>query len=189
MNPLASHFARLVAIATVVALTPVRPIAQATVVADTPAKPPIFERTKVAWTLYLERQGIEVNSELDTEGRATGRFAVFSIWPLGRNFLASYTDDAYDQPSVAFVGNGRPGVVLLASYTGGLGRDRIPNYSFKLLVLRDFESAEAFSIVPKAFPRFPSADVTSFSRTGDGFALAIKDGPQLSYSSGRLVLK
>jgi hypothetical protein len=163
--------------------------AQATVLPDRLRTPPAFEREKVTLTLYLERQGVAIHSELDRDGRATGHFAVFSIWPLATRFLAAYTDWAYDQPSVALVADGRPGVVLLASYTGGLGRDRIPNYSFKLLVLHDGGAAEAFSVVPSEFPGFPSSDVTAFSRSAsEGFTLAIKGGPKLVYSHGRLVV-
>ena len=164
--------------------------AQTTILPDTTRTAPTLERDTVILTLYVERQGIAVRSELDRKGHATGHFAVFSIWPLATRFLTAHTDWAYDQPSVAFVANGRPAVVLLASYTGGLGRDRIPNYAFKLLVLHDGDSAEAFSVVPTDRAGFETADVTAFSRTGPGrFSLAIKGGPTLLYSRGRLLLQ
>lgn len=168
-----------------------RMAAQATLPADAANTPPAFEREKVTLTLYLERQGVAVHSELDRDGRTTGNFAVFSIWPRSTRFLTAYTtDSARDQPSVAFVANGRPGVVLLASYTGGQGRDRVPDYDFKLLVLHDGNSAEAFSVMPKGPAEFETADVKAFSRTGSGgFRLAIQGGPTLLYSKGRLVLQ
>ena len=164
--------------------------AQATVLPDTLTTAPTFERDKVAQTVYLERQGLSVRAEVDRDGRPTGHFAVFSTWPMGTKFVAAYTDWAYDQPSLAFVADGRPGVILLASYTGGLGRDRIPDYAFKLLVLNDSGPNEAFSLVAKEPLQFQSSDVSGFTRTGSGgFSLTIRGGPTFTYAQGRVVVR
>jgi hypothetical protein len=137
--------------------------------------------------LYLERMGLAVHSELNRDGRATGRFTVFSIWPTAPRYVTSYMEPAYDWPHLAFIAEGRPAVVLLSSYTGGLGRDHLSNYDFKLLVLFDSDSAQAFSLVPPDSTAYETADVLAFSRTvAGGFTFQLADGNTFVYREGRL---
>ena len=147
-----------------------------------------FHDDSITQSIVLERQWLVVRSEVDSAGRRTGRYTVHRIWPGSDTTIASYTDDgAPDAPSIALVADGVPAIVVLSSYTGGFGRDGIPNYTFKVLILTD-TLARAYTVGDYG-PESPfgSGDVTSFSRSrANMFEFHLAGGPRIRYEHGAL---
>jgi hypothetical protein len=155
---------------------------QTTVRPDSIAVPPRLQNDTITQSLALEGRWFQVRAERDSRGTPTGHYTVFSVWPDSNRFVTTYIDYAYDDPAVAFIADGLPAVVVLSSYTGGMGSQRIPNYTFKLLVAdAHTSSVRAFTLDP-GDGTFWSNHVVSFSRlVHGGFALRIEGGPVVRY--------
>src|SRR5690349_2974528 len=107
--------------------------AQTTVRPDSIRVPPRFRNDTITQSLGLEGHWFQIRSELDSDRTFTGHYTVYTVCPDSTRFITAYADYAYGDPAVAFIADG-PAVVLLSSYTGGMGSQRITNFTFKLLV-------------------------------------------------------
>lgn len=158
-----------------------------------------FASDTVHQALTLARRVLELRAEQGPSthpiagaavARTTGRYAVYSTWPGSRRLLAVRTKLAYDAPSITFVSDGQPAVVVLSSYVGGLGLTGVPAYDIKVLIF-DGSRVESYSVGsdPDTDSNpLSSAEVESFARVGRGFKLRRTGGPQVRYDGTRLAL-
>jgi hypothetical protein len=152
-----------------------------------------FAEDSAFGSIILRQRILEIRAEQSPgppvvrgASRATGRFAVYSVWPGERRQIAVRLDPAYGAPTVALVADGEPSVVVLSSYTGGLGAQGIPAYSLKIIILE--RAPRSFTVDEEApGTALGTAVIESFSRTGNGFRLQVGPALVLTYDGRQLV--
>lgn len=189
-NRLALAAALLAAALPAAGQTPLRP--------DGAAREPRVGRDTLFQSVIVGHRVVQIRAELDTmagrpgsltSARLTGRYAVYLLGRR-RRLVTTRLAPAEDGPSVVFVSNGSPSVLVLSSYTSRNVRTAATVYAFKVLV-SEGEQFRTFTVASDtaAGRTLGSDDIKSFERgPAESFTLQFEDGLTLRYRDRRMTV-